>query len=70
MNKIDRIKELTELLNKASDSYYNTGDTIMEDHEFDTLLEELRSLEQETLLNLSTLFLKKQWMYKDLAPQP
>ena len=48
MNKIDRIKELTELLNKASDSYYNTGDTIMEDHEFDTLLEKLRSLEQET----------------------
>lgn len=48
MNKIDRIKELTKLLNKASDSYYNTGDTIMEDHEFDTLLEELCSLEQET----------------------
>ena len=48
INKIDRIKELTELLNKASDSYYNTGDTIMEDHEFDTLLEELCSLEQET----------------------
>lgn len=48
MNKIDKIKELTELLNKASDSYYNTGDTIMEDHEFDTLLEELCSLEQET----------------------
>ena len=48
MGKIDRIKELTGLLNKASDSYYNTGDTIMEDHEFDTLLEELRSLEQET----------------------
>lgn len=48
INKIDRIKELTELLNKASDSYYNTGDTIMKDHEFDTLLEELCSLEQET----------------------
>ena len=48
MNKIDRIKELTGLLNKASDSYYNTGDTIMEDHEFDTLLEELCALEQET----------------------
>lgn len=48
MNKIDKIKELTELLNKASDSYYNTGDIIMEDHEFDTLLEELCSLEQET----------------------
>ena len=48
MGKISRIKELTELLNKASDSYYNTGDTIMEDREYDSLLEELRSLEQET----------------------
>lgn len=48
MNKIDKIKELTELLNKASNSYYNTGDTIMEDREYDSLLEELRSLEQET----------------------
>lgn len=48
MEKIERIKELTELLNKASNAYYNTGDTIMEDHKFDTLLEELRSLEQET----------------------
>ena len=48
MNKIDRIKELTELLNKASDSYYNTGDTIMEDREYDTLLEELCFLEKET----------------------
>lgn len=48
MEKIDRIKEFTELLNKASDAYYNTGNTIMEDYEYDTLLEELRSLEQET----------------------
>ena len=48
MEKIGRIKELTELLNKASDAYYNTGNTIMEDREYDSLLEELRSLEQET----------------------
>ena len=48
MGKIGRIKELTELLNKASDAYYNTGDTIMEDREYDSLLEELHSLEQET----------------------
>lgn len=54
MNKIDRIKELTELLNKASDSYYNTGDTIMEDYEFDTFLEELCSLEQETGFVMAT----------------
>lgn len=54
MNKIDRIKELTELLNKASDSYYNTDDTIMEDYEFDTLLEELCSLEHETGFVMAT----------------
>lgn len=54
MNKIDRIKELTELLNKASDSYYNTGATIMDDYEFDTLLEELCSLEHETGFVMAT----------------
>lgn len=48
MSKIERIKTLVTLLNKASDAYYNTGDTIMEDREYDSLLEELRSLEQET----------------------
>lgn len=48
MNKIDKIKELIGLLNKAADAYYNTGNTIMEDREYDSLLEELRSLEQET----------------------
>ena len=48
MNKIDRAKELVELLNRASDAYYNTGNTIMEDHEFDALMEELKGLEQET----------------------
>lgn len=48
INKIERIKCLTSLLNKAADAYYNTGNTIMEDREYDSLLEELRSLEQET----------------------
>lgn len=48
INKIERIKELTSLLNKAADAYYNTGTTIMEDREYDSLLEKLRSLEQET----------------------
>lgn len=54
MSKIERIKTLVTLLNKASDAYYNTGDTIMEDYEFDTLLEELRSLEQETGFVMAT----------------
>lgn len=48
MNKIDSIKELVELLNQASSAYYNTGNTIMEDNEFDALMDELKSLEQET----------------------
>ena len=47
-NKIVRIKELVELLNNASDAYYNTGNTIMDDKAFDRLLDELKSLEEET----------------------
>lgn len=54
MDKIDKIKELTELLNKASDTYYNTGNTIMEDRKFDDLVEELRKLEQETGFVMAT----------------
>lgn len=52
-NKIERIKELVELLSKASDAYYNSGNTIMTDEEFDALLEELKILEVETSLVLS-----------------
>ena len=48
MNKINRIKELVEQLNEASDVYYNTGDTIMDDKTFDGLFDELSFLEQET----------------------
>lgn len=48
MNKIDRIKDLVEQLNKASDAYYNTGNTIMEDKEFDGLFDELKTLEGDT----------------------
>ena len=54
MSKIEKIKELTGLLNKASDTYYNTGNTIMEDREFDALVEELRKLEQETGFVMAT----------------
>jgi len=31
MSKIERIKELVEILNRASDAYYNSGKTIMSD---------------------------------------
>ena len=41
---INRVKEL----NKASAAYYNTGQPIMSDVEFDNKLEELRQWEEET----------------------
>lgn len=53
MDKIKRIKELVELLNKASYAYYNTGNTIMTDQEFDSMMEELKYFEQETGFILS-----------------
>lgn len=53
MNKVERIKELVKLLNNASSAYYNTGNTIMSDEEFDALLDELKVLEVETGLILS-----------------
>lgn len=48
MDKIKRIKELVEMLNRASYEYYNSGHPIMEDSEFDILLDELQRLEIET----------------------
>ena len=48
MDKIKRIKNLVKLLNKASDAYYNTGNTLMTDQEFDSMMEELKCFEQET----------------------
>ncbi len=44
-----RVKEL----NKASEAYYNTGQLIMSDAEFDNKLEELRQWEEETGIVLS-----------------
>lgn len=48
MNKVDRIKELISTLNKASYAYYNSGDPIMTDYEWDNLYDELAKLEEET----------------------
>lgn len=53
MNKIDRMKELNEILAKASDAYYNTGVEIMSDREYDILYDELEHLEKETDVILS-----------------
>lgn len=47
MNKSDIVARI-KLLNVASDTYYNTGQPIMSDAEFDNKLEELRQWEEET----------------------
>ena len=46
--KIERIKELVELLNQASDAYYANDQPMMSDKQYDTLYDELESLEKET----------------------
>lgn len=46
--KADRIKELTELLNRASRAYYAEDKEIMSNFEYDRLYDELVLLEQET----------------------
>ena len=46
---INRVEEL----NKASEAYYNTGQPVMNDAEFDNKLEELRQWEEETGIVLS-----------------
>lgn len=48
MSKVERIKELVELLNKAGKSYYSQGREIMSNYEYDALYDELVSLEKET----------------------
>lgn len=48
MSKVERIKKLVELLNKAGKSYYSQGKEIMSNYEYDALYDELVSLEKET----------------------
>lgn len=52
MNKFDIASRVREL-NRASEAYYNTGQPIMSDAEFDNKLEELRQWEEETGIVLS-----------------
>ncbi len=47
-DKIKRMKELIDLLNKASLAYYQDSEPIMTDYEYDKLYDELVSLERET----------------------
>ncbi|MBR5129244.1 MAG: NAD-dependent DNA ligase LigA, partial [Firmicutes bacterium] len=53
MNKKERIKELIEILNKASKAYYQDAKEIMTNFEYDALYDELVELEQSTGIVLS-----------------
>ena len=48
MNKIDRIKDLVELLNHYRNEYYNNSRSEISDFEYDQLFDELVKLETET----------------------
>lgn len=48
MDKINRIKELTEILHKASVAYYQYDNPIMSDKQYDDMYDELEKLEKET----------------------
>lgn len=47
-NKVERIKELIQLLNDASKAYYQEASEVMTNYEYDTLYDELIELEKET----------------------
>ena len=53
MNKIERLKELTEQLNYYRDSYYNNSESLISDKQYDDLFDELQSLEEETGITIS-----------------
>ena len=46
--ELDIMKGLISILNQASDAYYNTGNPIMTDEQFDARLADLKQLEEET----------------------
>lgn len=53
MDKIKRLKELTEQLNHYRDSYYNNSESLISDKQYDDLFDELQNLEEETGIVMS-----------------
>lgn len=52
-SKNERMKELVDLLNKASRAYYQEAQEIMSNYEYDRLYDELKDLEDELGITLS-----------------
>ena len=46
--KIKQMQQLVDLLNRASDAYYNGRQELMTDYEWDAKFDELKRLEEET----------------------
>ena len=53
MDKLNRLKELTEILHKASVAYYQYDKPIMSDKQYDDLYEELEMLQEEVSVVLA-----------------
>lgn len=53
MDKINRLKELTEQLNRYRNSYYNNSESLISDKQYDDLFDELQVLEEETGIVMS-----------------
>lgn len=53
MNKNDRMIELIDILNKASEAYYAKDEEIMSNYEYDALYDELCALESELGITLA-----------------
>ena len=51
--KKKRLKELTDLLNRAGKAYYQDAEEIMSNYEYDALYDELEALEKELGMVLS-----------------
>lgn len=51
--ELDMMRGMVSILNEASEAYYNTGNPIMTDEQFDMRLDDLRQLEEETGFVLS-----------------
>lgn len=52
-DKVKRMQELVELLNKAGKAYYQDAQEIMSNYEYDKLYDELQSLEEELHMTMA-----------------
>ena len=47
-DKLRKMRELIDLLNRAADAYYNGQGELMTDYEWDAMFDQVKQLETET----------------------